>query len=211
MNDDAKPRARNRLATEDALRAAAVRVFAERGYENATTKAIAEAAGCSEGLIQRYFGGKEGLLVATLRDPRHEAEHAVFFERPLCDSMLQEARESLASAARSMCERAPAIRIVLSRVLIDPAFRNDFARLTHKPQIDAQLRARFERYAAAGMIDPALAIDAVVEMLMGFNFQVGFLHPQVKQTPPAEVARLSERLAELFARAVAPPDPRTPR
>lgn len=208
---DAKPRARNRQATEDALVAAASRVFAERGYENATTKHVAEVAGCSEGLIQRYFGGKEGLLLATLRDPQHDAEHVAFFTRPLCASLADEARESIAQAARNMGARSDAIRIVLSRVLIDPGFRGDFARLAVRPQIATLMRARFERYAEAGLLDRAIDLDAAVEMLMGINFQLGFLHPLIKLTPKAALRRMREQQAELFARAVAPPAPRKPR
>jgi len=206
---DAKPRARNRKATEEALVAAALRVFAERGYENATTRRIAEAAGCSEGLIQRYFNGKEGLLLATLRDPKQDAAHQAFFERPLCATLADEARESLDQAARNMGARADAIRIVLSRVLIDDAFRNDFARLAVRPQIATLMRARFERCVAAGLIDPAVDLDAAVEMMMNINFQLGFLHPTLKKTSRAALRRMRDAQAELFARAVAPPARRT--
>jgi AcrR family transcriptional regulator len=205
---DAKPRTRNRQATEEALVAAASRVFAERGYENATTKQVAEAAGCSEGLIQRYFKGKDGLLIATLNDARHEASHAAFFERPLCASMLDEARESIAHAAKNLGARADAIRIVLSRVLIDATFRGDFARLAVRPQIAAQMRARFERCVEAGLVDRAIDLDAAVDLLMGINFQLGFMHPLIKQTSAAALRRMREQHAELFARAVAPADKR---
>jgi len=209
VDADARPRTRNRQATEDALVAAALRVFAERGYENATTRRIAEAAGCSEGLIQRYFHGKEGLLLATLRDPLQDAAHQAFFERPLCATMADEARESLDQAARNMGARADAIRIVLSRVLIDDAFRNDFARLAVRPHIALLMRARFERCAAAGMIDPAVDLDAAVDMMMNIDFQLGFLHPTLKKVSRAALRRMRDAQAELFARAVAPPVRRT--
>ena len=45
---------------------AANTVFAERGFHRATTRAIAEAAGTSEGTIYRYFDSKRDLLVAVL-------------------------------------------------------------------------------------------------------------------------------------------------
>jgi AcrR family transcriptional regulator len=47
--------------------AAATEVFAERGFEAATTKLVAQRAGYSEALIQNYFGGKEGPLLAVLK------------------------------------------------------------------------------------------------------------------------------------------------
>ena len=52
----------NRLAKQKALISAATTLFARRGYEATTTREIAARAGCAEGLIHRYFGGKSGLL-----------------------------------------------------------------------------------------------------------------------------------------------------
>ena len=43
-------------------------VFAKRGYDAATTREVAQAAGVSEQLIQRYFGGKAGLLRAVMKN-----------------------------------------------------------------------------------------------------------------------------------------------
>src|SRR5438046_8874555 len=60
-------RKRNGPAREEALVAAASKFFASRGYVSSTTRDIAAAAGCAEGLIHRYFGGNEGLLLALLK------------------------------------------------------------------------------------------------------------------------------------------------
>ena len=57
---------------QPALIDAANAVFAERGFDAATTREIAERAGCAEGLIHRYFAGKRGLLLAILE---HKAPH----------------------------------------------------------------------------------------------------------------------------------------
>ena len=59
---------RDRKATEHTLLLAASKLFAEKGYENTRTLEIAKEAGANEALITRYFGGKEGLLVAILKD-----------------------------------------------------------------------------------------------------------------------------------------------
>ena len=46
-------------------------MFDERGYDAATVRDIGERAGVDAALIARYFGGKEGLYLATLqRDGR---------------------------------------------------------------------------------------------------------------------------------------------
>lgn len=45
---------------------AASQVFTEKGYQRSTTKAIAEAAGVSEGAIYYHFNSKKDLLVGVL-------------------------------------------------------------------------------------------------------------------------------------------------
>ena len=52
---------------------AAARIFAEKGYANATTKEIAEAADIAEGTLYNYFGGKRELLLAVA----HQTQSAV--------------------------------------------------------------------------------------------------------------------------------------
>jgi AcrR family transcriptional regulator len=52
----------NKQATRTALRAAAKRLFAERGYEATTVRDIAREANVTERTFYRYFNGKEALL-----------------------------------------------------------------------------------------------------------------------------------------------------
>ncbi len=47
--------------TRDRILAAALEVFAERGFDGARTREIAERAGANLGLIKYYFDGKEAL------------------------------------------------------------------------------------------------------------------------------------------------------
>ncbi|MCW2777599.1 MAG: hypothetical protein JWN17_1324 [Frankiales bacterium] len=47
---------------------AAVALFAERGYDRTTTRDVAERAGVDASLIARYYGGKDGLYLAALRE-----------------------------------------------------------------------------------------------------------------------------------------------
>lgn len=47
------------------LRDAALELFAERGFEATSTRAVAAAAGLSPALVTRHFGSKEGLRAAV--------------------------------------------------------------------------------------------------------------------------------------------------
>jgi AcrR family transcriptional regulator len=61
-----------RPGDEDTRRAIldqARRLFAEQGYERASLRAIARAAGVDPSLIAHYFGSKQGLLTAALELP----------------------------------------------------------------------------------------------------------------------------------------------
>lgn len=63
----ASPRPRNAEATRRAILDQARRLFARSGYGATTVKAVADAASVSPNLITRYFGGKEGLFLASTR------------------------------------------------------------------------------------------------------------------------------------------------
>lgn len=53
---------RSELSSHDRILQAGRRLFAEDGYENTTTSAIARLAGTSESQLIKHFGSKEGLL-----------------------------------------------------------------------------------------------------------------------------------------------------
>ena len=54
----------NDLTAKARIRDAAMALFGEVGYERATTRAIAERAGVTSGLIRHHYGSKERLLAA---------------------------------------------------------------------------------------------------------------------------------------------------
>jgi AcrR family transcriptional regulator len=64
-----------KLGTEQRLLEAAGEIFAECGYQLATTRQICEKAGANVAAINYYFGDKEGLYMAVLRSvPRVQGE-----------------------------------------------------------------------------------------------------------------------------------------
>jgi AcrR family transcriptional regulator len=62
---EAAARPRNAQATRQTILDQARRLFAQHGYAATTVKAVAVAATVSPNLITRYFGGKEGLFLAS--------------------------------------------------------------------------------------------------------------------------------------------------
>ncbi len=61
-------KANSTLSSHDRILLAAKRLFAEHGYENTSTVAIARDAGTSESQLMKHFGSKQGLLVAIFDD-----------------------------------------------------------------------------------------------------------------------------------------------
>jgi len=59
MADKSKTKTR-----KDRIMDAALRIFAEKGFQNATITEISKEAGVSEATIYEYFGTKEDLLFA---------------------------------------------------------------------------------------------------------------------------------------------------
>lgn len=51
---------------------AALAVFAERGFQNASMDAVAERVGVTKPVVYTHFGSKEGLLLALLAEARAE-------------------------------------------------------------------------------------------------------------------------------------------
>jgi len=59
MEDKSRPKTR-----KERIMDAALRIFAEKGFQNATITEISKEAGVSEATIYEYYGTKEDLLFA---------------------------------------------------------------------------------------------------------------------------------------------------
>ncbi|HYH25489.1 MAG TPA: TetR family transcriptional regulator [Blastococcus sp.] len=60
--------------TRDAVLAAARTAFAERGFDGATIRQIATAAGVDPALVHHYFGSKDKLFLAAVEAPANPAD-----------------------------------------------------------------------------------------------------------------------------------------
>lgn len=67
-NPEGKPRSRDPARTKAQILEAALAEFSKHGYEGATVKSIAAGAACNPRLIYHYYGSKEDLYRAALRE-----------------------------------------------------------------------------------------------------------------------------------------------
>lgn len=196
-------RRRDRQATEAVFVAAATEIFAARGFEATTTKAVAQRAGYSEALIQLYFGGKEGLLLAVIQNEGGgEAEMANFYARPLSADLMLEARETLTFMIDVLLRRATGLRIVLARVLVDPNFKDGFNHATVRNVAKRALASRLEQHRDRGRLRSDVDPEIAAELLISLAFQLGFIHGGILGQSATERSRLAESYAAFFGRAM---------
>lgn len=127
---EAGPRRRDPEDTKERLLDAAERLFAERGFEGASLRAVTRAAGTSVSAAHYHFGSKEALLAETIRRraaPVIEARAArlAAVERRVGDAPLP--LEDVLDAflrpifeARAQSDRGDDFRRIAARLFADP-------------------------------------------------------------------------------------------
>jgi len=166
-------------ARQQALLTAASELFAARGYEAATTHEIAAHAGCAEGLIHRYFGGKRGLLLALI-DRRASQELAELADHwPLAPTLAQEFLHLLQWEIESMWQDRNFLRVILSRALVEPDFGKVLRTVglsRHVPVFVERL-SHFEQYRRLSEAER----DGVAQSIKVLGLVFGFMRPVLLQ------------------------------
>jgi AcrR family transcriptional regulator len=190
-----------------ALIEAATSVFAEYGYDAATTRAVAERAGCSEGLIHRYFGSKQGLLLRIL-EQRAFAQAAEFEATvPAADDLEAEIAAMLQFSLEVNWRNQDPIKVSMTRAMIDPAVGETIAHRFHATRVES-IERRLQRHRAAGRVDPDADLHAVSVALSGLGFALGFTGQVIFRVDRAQVSEACRETARLVARGL---EPRTTR
>jgi len=199
---------RDRKATERAILLAASKLFAEKGYENTRTLEIAKAANANEALITRYFGGKDGLLAAVMKN--EEALQIVINQKEACGaSRFEEFPEftdakSLKNAfltffqngVQAVALKQEFMKIGSSRCLIDP----EMAASIKTNILNRQLPKIIERFRTypelKGRSDAELGSLAL--LLMTTNYNMNFQNRLIYKMDSKQV----DQALEIFAESV---------
>jgi AcrR family transcriptional regulator len=202
---EAGSRRRDKEATKAALLAAGVQVFAERGCDAATTREVAQVAGVNEQLIQRYFGGKSGLLLAIIGRFGEEEQRCCALPPP-CAGVEAEIRGFLEYQLARACEIGDFTRVALQRSLCDPAVAREIGRHFAETRLPL-LRQRLDALRAQKLIDPEVDLEAAATALASLSFGLGFVDQLVFGADCNQLRRVVRHVARTYARGLAPKPP----
>ncbi len=136
--------------------AAALQVFAERGFDGARTREIAERAGANLGLIKYYFEGKERLWKAAVTRAFDELRADFVAALPARadradDDPLRWLEGAVRQLVRFMARRPEFMRLMNDEAKRDGRRMRWLADRFVRPMTDA-LAAHLERAQAAGLV-----------------------------------------------------------
>lgn len=193
-------RVRNRAAREQALIAAARRLFAHRGYEATTTREIAAEAGCAEGLIHRYFQGKEGLLLAIARSSTSRESVDMNKALPRPASLSQEIVQLLEYEIERVWDERELFRVLIPRALLDSDMSHILNRIG--PSRCTHLIRERLKAASNGRSMADSEIEALAQFIGAMGFMLGFLRPVVLGDERVHAKSLAATTAALLARGL---------
>lgn len=155
---------------KERIEQAALALFAERGFDGATTSAIAKRAGVAEGTIFRHFKTKKALLLGLLA-PMFErmvpmVARGVFGifdkEHPNLESFLHE----LMVDRLNFAEKASVLlRVMVQEYAIQQELRETVHRVFSERVLPA-FRGKIERLQAAGHVAEELPTLEVVQVIL---------------------------------------------
>lgn len=177
----------------------AVRVFAEKGFFNATVAEIARAAGVADGTIYLYFKSKDDLLLSVFDEKMQELGAAA---RQATEGLgtASEALRRMAELHLSAVQKDPAVAAVLIVELRQSAA---FVRDAEKRALAEYLElfaAQVRRGQASGEFRPDVHPAAVKRALFGAldEIALGWLLARHK----FDLTRTAREVAEMFVQGL---------
>jgi len=179
---------------------AALHLFSTRGFRGTTTKAIAEAAGVSEGLLFRHFSTKEDLYAAILQEKARQAGLDARIEALRRHARRDDDARLVHELVRTILDnyrRDPDFeRLMLHAALEGHELATASERLFGRPALTF-LQEYVARRQTAGVLragDPALLAFALVALPAYFGLVTHLLGGQFARPSDREVTEAFTRL-----------------
>lgn len=195
----ASKKKRDKEASRLALLEAAIEVFSERGYDAATTREVAKRAGVSEALIQRYFDGKQGLLLEIMEHFSSEDQDQWISHLPFAETLEEEILQVMAANCKQHADGKDFMRVAVSRAIVDPKLGKQVGRKVHEKKIPA-LRTRLMHYQKIGLIGPDSDLEALAMSISAVSFTLGFMGSQVFDLGGPFIDAMKRKISLLLAK-----------
>ena len=197
----------DKAARQQALVDAASAIFAEQGYDAATTREIAERAACAEGLIHRYFGGKQGLLLAVLERKVKDLTAEYCASAPDSPTLAEELEGLLLLPLHAIWDRQDVLRVAVAQATAGVAATGSMARTVsarlQRERVELII-TKLQSHLQAGHIAAEADLAAAAEMVAGLGFFFGFTRPIVMGAERDEVEDYARRAARIIAAGLEP-------
>jgi AcrR family transcriptional regulator len=165
-------------STKTAIREAATRLFAERGFTATSVRDIAQLAGANQALVIRYFGSKEALFIETMSAAARRFEG---FAEPPLDSLGRTIVERL---VHNRADPAWGHYTALMRAVDRPDVRGHILRATTTQIVEplAELLTGPDKLIRAHLI--AAQVTGLLNELWILE------QPELVRTPPEKLIKL---------------------
>lgn len=193
-------RKRDRAGKQKALILAALRLFATKGYEATTTREIAAAAGCAEGLIHRYFKGKAGLLPALVEHHISDELMGMRHRPRSAGGLEEEFLQLVAWEIEYLWKNRDFLRVFISRALVDPSVAGVIRRAVLSSRSKA-VTERLKRYRQCAILPPE-HLEALAQSVGMFGLVFGFMRPMVLGQDRTQARKMAARLAAILVRGL---------
>ncbi|OLF12801.1 TetR family transcriptional regulator [Actinophytocola xinjiangensis] len=198
MNDEVANAPVSDLTGRARLRRAALELFAQRGFEATSTRAVAAAADLSPALVTRHFGSKEGLRAAVDEDVLRRVGAAL----EAVPSGSGDLMGSLGEASARLFGADPVLRGYLRHALTEggDASARLFGRLL------AGARAELDRLAGRGDVDQEWLPFQLLCLVLGPLLLEPVMQPNLDEPmfAPEVLARRSAANQRLLRRLIEP-------
>jgi AcrR family transcriptional regulator len=191
---------RDPAGKRESLILAATKLFARQGYEATRTAQIAARAGCSEGLIHRYFGSKKGLLLALIHRRVSKEVGELTDQLPIAPTLEAEVLQLVEWEVRNMWRDQDFLRVIISRGLVEPRVSKVLSRAglsRHVPAFVQRLKHFKQRRP---MSDEEM--EGLAQSIKTIGLVFGFMRPVLLQQDRRVSRKMATTIAKIIGRGV---------
>ncbi len=193
--------------TKGALLRAALGLFAEKGYEGTSVRAIARAVGLSESVLYAHFDGKRAIFDAVLAELGPRSAIALLEDLDPDQADRDPPAFIRSMVARGMQEWDGAEARQLISLMTQDGLIHDAALNTAILAAVRRMAELFGRWIAAGLVSPDLGspVDLAYALMSPVALaRLLWLHAAASPAERAAARERAARHAEFFIRAVFP-------